>query len=190
MYHPGVRRSLIAIIGIIVVVAVGWYLRRAPQAPAADPPAQATRITPDLRRQIADRIAAAHAMREAAAAGAAAPTPRPELGDPPLSGEQLEALKTPILTALRATFPFLKACFEKARRAGMAPGFQIQGKLVLTGDPDVGTLVDADRLTDDHDQPLPPEIDDCLRGELQTIELPPLREGDKVSVTYVFSDDK
>ena len=42
---------------------------------------------------------------------------------------------------------------------------------------------------DEHGQPLPAELDDCLRGTLQTIQLPPLREGDKLTVKYVFSDE-
>ena len=34
--------------------------------------------------------------------------------------------------------------------------------------------------------PLPAGFDDCLRSTLQTLELPPLAEGNEVKVTYPF----
>jgi hypothetical protein len=97
---------------------------------------------------------------------------------------------TPLHTALLETAPFLRECYKKAAHPDAARRLHIQGKLVLTGDSDIGTLVDADQLADEHDQPLPAALDDCLRGAMQTIELPPLREGDTVHVTYELVDDE
>lgn len=154
------------------------------------PPAHATRISPEQRRQLADRIAAAQAARDAHATAAGPPPSLPPPDHPELTREQLDALKTPILQALRETVPLLQACFQQAAPDGGGPAFQIRGELTLTGDADIGTLVDAGQLTDDRERPLPAALDDCLRNELQHIELPPLREGDKARVIYVFSDDK
>jgi hypothetical protein len=214
---------LVVIVVIGMALAVVWYLRRSPHDPPAElvtaarasagpapakaeaspanpaasfarPPAHATRISPDIRQQIADRIAAARAAHAAhASASPAAGPSSPLRGSAPdhrsLPREQLEALKTPIHDALLETAPFLRECYKKAGRPDGAR-IQVQGKLVLTGDSDIGTLVDADRLTDEHDQPLPAALDDCLRGAMQTIELPPLREGDTVHVTYKLVDDE
>lgn len=96
--------------------------------------------------------------------------------NPPLPPEQREALKTPLHDALIETAPFLRECCKKAAYPGGTRRIHVRGKLVLTGDRDIGTLVDADQLTDEHDQPLPAALDDCLRGVMQTLELPPLRE--------------
>jgi len=204
-----VQRVLIAVVLAAVLIVVVVYLRPSqPDAPARPaepsaktaapapaaapaPPAHATRITPDARRQIAERIATAQAARAARAAQGPAATgaaPRTGTDTPPTEGETVETMKTPILGALKETIPFLQECFAKLPEP--RPRFQFRGNLTLTGDADIGTLVDADRLTDDRERPLPAELDDCLRGTLQTIQLPPLREGDKMTVTYVFSDDE
>lgn len=216
------------IAGIGMVLAVVWYLHRSlhdppaepatatrasagpaptsleaspadPGAPFVRPPAHATRISSDLRRQIVDRIAAARTAHASASPAAGTSPPAAGTG-PPLRGsasehpslppEQLAALKTPVHDALIETMPFLRECYAKAAHSDSARRLHIQGKLVLTGDPDIGTLVDADQLTDEHDQALPAALDDCLRGALQTIELPPLREGDTVHVTYKLVDDE
>ena len=67
------------------------------------------------------------------------------------------------------------------------PDVTVAAHLRLVGDPDVGTLIDdAGPLADATGQPLPAAFDDCLRGTFQTLALPPLAEGDEVSVTYPF----
>jgi hypothetical protein len=196
---------------VVIASAAAWYLRwrpsHAPVAPAAassattgpsstpraaakteSPPARrpahATPISPEARRQIADRIAAARVARPASPASAAASMPRPP-PDQARSDDDTDAIKTPARAAIRETIPLVRACLEKAH-VSMAARVHVQGKLVLTGDPDVGTLIDADQLTDEHGQPLSTELDSCIRGELQGIELPPLREGNKMRLTYMY----
>jgi len=63
----------------------------------------------------------------------------------------------------------------------------VVASLTLTGDPDIGTLIDADQLFDQHGQPLPAALDACLRARFQTLELPALAEGDKITVRYPFA---
>ena len=58
-------------------------------------------------------------------------------------------------------------------------------RIVLTGDPDVGTLVDAPTALQGNDgNPLPKQFDDCVRGQLQTLELPPMKTGDGFTVDF------
>ena len=207
------QRISIAVVVVGIALVVIWYVRRSPDAAvdppmtrrttggvssetASDrPPAHATRISPDARRQLGERIAAAQAARKSALGSTAPPATAPPATAPrdsrALSGDQVETMKTPILDALRETMPFVRECLDKEPGSATKSDFSIQGNLMLTGDPDIGTLVDADKLTDEFDQPLPAALDDCLRGALQGIELPPLREGDKMHVKYVykFTDD-
>jgi len=61
--------------------------------------------------------------------------------------------------------------------------------MTLTGVPDIGTVIDADQIADESGKPLDPKLDDCLRSTLQSLGLPPLTEGDKISVKYSFRFD-
>ena len=51
-------------------------------------------------------------------------------------------------------------------------------------------MIDASQLYDENKDPLPTKLDDCIRGTLQTLELPPLGDGDTIEVDYplVFTD--
>lgn len=206
----GVMKNLAAVALIAAAVLV-WYLRRhghspaaapatatqasrataTPGAPgaaaaaAAKPPEHATKLSPEERRQVADRIAAAHTVRHSVPAPPSLPAARPAL-DP----ADTEGFKTTIRSGMKEVIPMLADCYDKA---GSSVGNQItvRAHLVLTGDPDIGTLIDANQLTDPQDATYPAGFDDCVRSTLQSIELPPLAEGDEVKVTYpfVFSRD-
>lgn len=58
--------------------------------------------------------------------------------------------------------------------------------MTLTGDPDIGTVIDADQVLDENHQPLAKSIDDFLRNTMQTLQLPPLTEGDSVQIQFSF----
>jgi hypothetical protein len=60
---------------------------------------------------------------------------------------------------------------------------------VLTGDPDVGTLIDASALASLQGQPLSSQLDDCVRDVMQTLELPPMAVGEAFKVNYEFTFD-
>ncbi len=204
----GVSVAVKALAGVVVVIALAavWYLRRgepastahaaasaapAPAAPATSkPPQHATRITPEQRRELADKIAAARAVRTQTETTTGTPdhghAPRPSLPDQPhLDPGDVDAFKTSIRSAMKEVIPMLADCYDKAGSA-VPDELTVRAQLELTGDPDIGTLVDAPSATGDHEAALPAGFDDCLRSTRQTIELPPLTEGDEVSVTYPF----
>ncbi len=195
-------KAVIAV-AVVAALAVVWYLRRhdpastahAAVTPAAaastatpqatKPPQHATRITPEERRQVADRIAAAQAARTTGGAAAVSAPARPTLPRPTLDPDDVDTFKTTIRGAMHEVIPLIADCYDKAGSA-VPDELTVRAHLQLTGDPDIGTLVDAPSATDDHEAALPAAFDDCLRSTLQTIELPPLAEGNAVSVTYPF----
>ncbi len=77
---------------------------------------------------------------------------------------------------------YVSQCLE--RHGPGVKGFKAD--LRLDGDPDVGTLIDASALVGIDGAPLPAEFDDCVRAQMQTLELPPMKTGDGFSVTYEF----
>jgi hypothetical protein len=86
---------------------------------------------------------------------------------------------------MKEVLPMLADCYAKAG-SSVPHELTVRAHLRLTGDPDIGTLIDADKATDTDEAPLPAAFDDCLRSTLQSLELPPLAEGDQVTVTYPF----
>jgi hypothetical protein len=151
----------------------------APAKPAAAP--HVKKLTADERKRVADRIAAAHASHSIASTS----TPAPKLPESP--GDAPPAIsKESIRDAMREVVEQLAGCYEAALPKLDRKDFGIKAEMTLTGDPDVGTLIDAKQLFDDRGKPLPPELDDCLRNTFQTLELPPLTEGDQVTVIYPF----
>ena len=93
--------------------------------------------------------------------------------------------------AMHEVLPFLADCYGEARGTTLtADHLSIHAKFKLTGDRDIGTIIDAEQLVDDDGHVLPAKLDDCLRGTLQTLELPPLGDGDTIDVNYplLFND--
>lgn len=198
------RMKALAAVVVVAAIALVWYLRRpsettaarapaptktAEPAPAAKPPQHATRITPEQRRKLADQIATAQATRSTGTGttgGAAVSAPaRPTLPRPTLDPDNVDDFKTSIRAAMHEVIPMIAECYDKAG-SSVPDELTVRAHLKLTGDPDIGTLVDAPSATDNHEAALPAAFDDCLRSTLQTIELPPLTEGNEVSVTYPF----
>jgi hypothetical protein len=160
-------------------------------SPASPPSAQAAPASPSLaiprhavqlpsvaeRQRVVERIAAAQSAHQSAA------TKAPSLAaeDPPADLD-----KEVIRTAMREVLPFIQECYEAALPTLKSPDLDLHAHLVLTGDPDVGTLIDADKLNDGNGVALPAKLDDCLRSTFQTLELPPIGEGDRIDVDYPF----
>lgn len=64
-----------------------------------------------------------------------------------------------------------------------AQGFKTE--ISLVGDPDIGTLIEASAPVVANDgTPLPQTFSDCIRGEFQTLELPPMKTGDAYKVSF------
>lgn len=146
---------------------------------SAKPPTHATQITPEQRRDIAQRIANAHAVHSVPA------PPSLPAASPTLDPTDTEGFKTTLRSAMREVIPMITDCYANA---GSSVGAEItvNAHLVLTGDHDIGTLIDAGQLTDPAGGTFDKGFDDCMRATLQSIELPPLAEGDSVNVTYPF----
>jgi hypothetical protein len=63
---------------------------------------------------------------------------------------------------------------------------RFKADLTLSGDPDIGSLTDATGLVGPDGAPVPAQLDDCVRSQLQTLALPPIKSGDSFSVSYDF----
>ncbi|HTR54110.1 MAG TPA: hypothetical protein VMJ10_25630 [Kofleriaceae bacterium] len=147
-------------------------------------PTHVTQLSPEQRQRVADKIASYRAR-----SGARGPRPELPTGGPPTEDPPMADLKTSIHAAMGEVVPYLTACYEKALPTLANPHLEVTAYLTLTGDRDVGTLIDADRLVDNAGQPLPRNLDDCLRSTLMTLQLPALVEGDVVTVHYPFVFD-
>ncbi len=154
---------------------------------APRPPAKVTQVSREQREQLAQRIAAAQAAHGAHSAPARPSLPAGSADHAP----DLDRIATNVREALPQAIPFLADCYKQHKPAN--PKLTTSAQMTLTGDPDIGTVIDADQIFDEHHQPLAKELDDCLRATMQTLELPPLEEGDTVRVEYSFrfdDDDK
>lgn len=204
---PTMKRAGLVVV-LVVVAGALWFWQRprpttaasspaalsAPAAsPAGSPSAPLSPATPTAapsrldkvtrlatageRRQFAERIATAQASR---AATHAPMPPRLPDAEPPIN-------KTNLRAAMRELVPLLTECYETAIPTLATPDVEITASLHLSGDPDVGTLIDADALVDKATgKPLPAGFDDCLRSTFMQMALPPLAEGDKLEVRYPF----
>ena len=61
--------------------------------------------------------------------------------------------------------------------------------MILTSDPEVGTVIDTQAIHDRAGQALPPALDDCLRTTMESLALPPLAAGGKLPLEYSFVFD-
>lgn len=178
-------------LGLAVVVALGWYLRRSHEPspvniPAVNAPQDAVGHVRTLaigeRREVADRIASAQAARYAPTL----PPPPPVL--PPIANVFTSSdpvgMKQTVRGAMHEVLMHLMTCYESSFASRGHKALDIVAHLTLSGDPDIGTLIDAPQLFDDKGAPLPAKLDDCLRDTLQSLELPPLEEGDFIVLDY------
>lgn len=205
----GMKRVTV-VVALAVIAGAVWYLRRptrtraaadAPEPPpakvvaapggGASPtetagPAHAVErvtklATPEERQRLAERIAAAKTARAAIHA-----PDRPHLPAPTEVADDTPISKTAIRDAMREVIPLLTECYDAAIPSLPGNELQLVAELTLTGDPDVGTLIDAKELADKQGHKLPATFDDCLRSTFQSLALPPLAEGDTISVHYPF----
>ena len=211
MKPNGERGVSMVVKAAIVVTLVGaavliWYLRRGDdESPAVAAPAPASttapapakprpndrvrKVTPAERNEVARQIAEARKGRAAASApaGPSLPTTAPSLPAraPELDPKNVESFKSTFKGAMKEVVPYLAECFDK-HAADLPDTLDVKAKLSLHGDPDVGTLIDTNGLTDGKDGPLHAGFDLCVRDALAGLALPPLAEGEEVQVNYPF----
>ena len=137
------------------------------------------RLTPDERLRVASQI------QTAQKAHAATRPPRLPASSPG-SGDDGDAMATAkqVLTQLQNVSDDIRA--SVAECAKYAPDLKsFTAQITLTGDPDIGTLIDAPTPSvGSNGQQMPAAFDDCIRGQLQTLELPPMKTGDKFTADF------
>jgi hypothetical protein len=116
------------------------------------------------RAAVAEAIAQTNAARAAYHSAPAAPH-LPDEPDPPLE------LPPGVMDTLREAVPFLADCYRASDFKGDRTA---RVRFGLTSSPEVGTLIDPDQLRDGDDKPLDAGLEECLRGTLESLELPPL----------------
>jgi hypothetical protein len=211
---PGMKRASI-VVALAAIIGAIWYLRRpssttaasdalrpakvvaeptaggeSPSTPAAGPTRTVDHVTRlatrEERKRLADQIAAAQTARAAAGRAATrAPAP-PSLPAEVVESEEAPISKATIRDAMREVIPHLTECYDAAIPDLPGNELQLVAELTLTGDPDIGTVIDAKELADKQGNKLPAKFDDCLRTTFQSLALPPLAEGDTVSVHCPF----
>ena len=197
-------------VAAVAAALLVWYLRRGDDdhAAAAPPVAKAVgsaeaqspaekprpndrvkKLSPAERATVAKQIQDARAGRAATAApaGPSLPTPAPSLPKqaPALDPEDIESFKTTFKGAMKQVVPYLADCYDK-HSARLPSEITVRAQLTLTGDPDVGTLIDNNGLSRPDGAPLDEQFQTCLSDALAGLELPPLAEGEEVKVTYPF----
>jgi hypothetical protein len=145
------------------------------------------RITKEERTQLAQQIETARAKRQQALNDAEGhdnfkkPDPMPELAE---SSETI--VKTTMRAAMQEVIPMLADCYDKGG-SNLPAAIDVVADLTLTGDPDIGTIVDANSLKNKDGTPVNEAFGVCVQDTLVTLEMPPISEGDVVKVTYPFA---
>jgi hypothetical protein len=140
------------------------------------------------RRQLAQRIAAALAARRASASSGSSSTATTRRKLP--AGSEAMGSPAQVLTQMQSALKQVKSFVaECVKQAGSTEIHGFKADLSLTGDPDIGTLIDASALMTPDGKPLPAQFDDCVRGVMQSLELPPMAVGDEFKVNYEFIFD-
>jgi hypothetical protein len=151
-------------------------------------PTQVIRLShgAEERRRIAEQITRAVAARKSAAEAAhTSSTAPPQLPADPTAMDSPQHVLEQMQGALAQVKGFVADCVKQS--ATHISGFK--ANLALTGDPDIGTLIDASRLTTADGSPVPAAFDACVRDVMQTLELPPMALGDSFAVNYEFQFD-
>jgi hypothetical protein len=140
------------------------------------------RVSPEERKRLAEQIAKAKANRPPSSrSGTSSTTPRPELAD---NGDA-KLVRTTMKDAMKEIIPYLADCYDKAGDKVPAE-IKVLANMTLTGDPDIGTIIDTKGLADGDGKPLEPTFDLCLKDAFVSLQMPPLSEGGEVQVTYPF----
>ncbi len=132
------------------------------------------------REALLERMKSARAARTSGTGTTAAGgTPPPAL--PPLPGT---LSKDEIRKGVRAVIPLLAECYDAAQdRLAIKTG-RIEVKMHLTGEPDIGTLIESAEIGGDKQFTGDADLVECLQQTMLSVELPPIAEGGTIDVTY------
>ncbi len=195
------RSKVLFVALVVVVIAVTLLWRRhetahplsmGPQAesveitPGSPRAPQVRRLAPDERKQLGEDIHAA--LRRAGPNTAeAAKSPaggvggkQPVLTDEPLL--RLEEIGPSAKASLESTIPEFAKCYEGKSTANKAPIAIME----MVSDPDLGMVIDTTQMIDADGNPLPKDIDECLRETADSLSLPPLGKPGRLPIQYSF----
>jgi hypothetical protein len=97
----------------------------------------------------------------------------------------LEGVAAPLQETLKQTIPIVAECY--ADQPGVREAL---AQLVLTTDPELGTVIDTTAITDANGEPLAATLDSCLRDTIDSLALPPLGDkGGTLPLQYTFKLD-
>lgn len=139
------------------------------------------RLDPGDRLELYGKIQAAIARargdaRRASASGSAA-----------LAGDDLaiplEEVSDSLQDALRDAIPLLADCLPS--RAGKTAAAMMK----MASDPDLGTVIDTEAITDADGNPLDAKVDECLRDTIDSLALPGLGRRGTLELQYTFRFD-
>jgi hypothetical protein len=133
------------------------------------------------REVLLERMKSARAARTGGSTGTsgASGTPPPAL--PALPGM---LSKDEIRKGVRAVIPLLAECYDAAQdRLAIKTG-RIEVKMHLTGEPDIGTLIESAEIGGDKHFTGDADLVECLQQTMLSVELPPIAEGGTIDVTY------
>lgn len=161
--------------------ASGAASAQAPALPPAPPPETRVRkLSAAERRQLAERIAAAR-VRARAAASAGNPLDETANDDDSIT---LEQVSPTVRESLEQAIPILAECFRDKQPKRTAVVL-----MTMYSNPSVGMVIDTEEMTDEDGQPLPAELDDCLRTTIDSLGLPPLDVGGHLPLQYSYKFD-
>jgi hypothetical protein len=152
-------------------------------------------VTPAQRRELATRItdalhartsgspphdgSAVRAANAGTQTGATSARPIPRLPEPEEPMLTLEQVGAAAQKALQDAVPLLADCYPNTDGKALA-------RMTMFSDPDVGTVIDTDQITDEDGKPLDKQVDDCMRDALETLAMPPLGMPGKLQLQFSF----
>ncbi len=155
-------------------------------APTIAPTApRVRRIAPAERQALIDAIARARDRRTGrATTGTTASGLPPTLPDVTITPAEIQ-------TSVREILPLLAECFEEARPRMAVNATTVTARLVVSGEPEVGALIDSVELAADDHGLDDPGFRECLQETMMAVAFPPMPEGGQLEIHYpfVFRDD-
>lgn len=153
--------------------ALGSAIRR-----AGTTPPRITRLTPEERQHTATRI-------EAARSAHAATTP-PRLPEGSAEDDTMATAQAVLEQLQQVTDQIRDDVVACSKLAPEVKAFKTQ--ITLSGDPDIGTLIDAPTAgSADDGSPLPRAFDECVRSHMQLLELPPMPTNAQFSADFAIT---
>ena len=198
------KKLALAVVALAIAAVAVWKLwpRATPQTAANDPPAAAVAAKPTTgpatsphsrvrklnaedRRALGEQIKASIARSRAASSNstASAQGSAPVLPDEPTL--RLEDVSEQMMKGLQDALPLVAKCYEQFATAKEAAAL-----MTMISDPELGTVIDTDAITDRDNKPIDPKLDDCMRNVIDSLALPPLGQPGKLKVQYTFRFDE